>query len=515
MKNKELCLMIGIVLTFIHWIWGEETGKRNPAPDAEAVLQRLAWQFDNLKSFEFDTNITLTVQQPPITTVTQDRLKIAVKKPHYLRIQSGLEGDELIACNDEEMVSLNRSLNEVIYHPAPDTILQALRTGEARRIASQAPLLENLLQEDIYQGFAGTAQIERKPDETINGIACQRLGIKYNERSQFDLWIQATGQAEPIKMMAHMKVNDVTVDLKWEFRNWSMDRIIDDRIFQYEAPPSYKRVAQFRQPQSTGENHPMLNRQAPDFQLKTADGQAISLASHKNQDIIILDFWASWCGPCRKAMPMIVRVSEAHRKKQVVLYPINYKEDEATVKQFLQETSFDIIVPLDIQGKVASAFGVSAFPTTMLIDKQGMIRAVHVGLPEDGDRILTSEIESIIAGYDVSAEKVIIEPDEALVDKPISFRAILSNHSNAAIPAGSFNIALSLNGEKMYYSRFDQAIPALGKTEFVIKPTKWYFQSDKASRYQVAFQIDPDDLFIETDKTNNSAQTTLEIKNSK
>jgi peroxiredoxin len=119
---------------------------------------------------------------------------------------------------------------------------------------------------------------------------------------------------------------------------------------------------------------------APDFSLPTLDGGAQSLSDYKGRTVI-LNFWASWCGPCRAEMPDMQVVYGELREQDLVVVGVNQGEPRQQVEAFVQEFGLTFPVLLDEEQGLARTYGVRAFPTTFIIDGDGIIRDQVVGGP--------------------------------------------------------------------------------------------------------------------------------------
>jgi cytochrome c biogenesis protein CcmG, thiol:disulfide interchange protein DsbE len=117
--------------------------------------------------------------------------------------------------------------------------------------------------------------------------------------------------------------------------------------------------------------------QAPDFELASLDGKNISLASLRGH-IVLVNFWATWCLPCRKEMPEIETAYRAHPGTFIVL-AINNREDASLVQRYISELNLDFPILLDPDGAAASAYNVMGLPTSFIIDRAGIIRAANIG----------------------------------------------------------------------------------------------------------------------------------------
>ena len=112
--------------------------------------------------------------------------------------------------------------------------------------------------------------------------------------------------------------------------------------------------------------------EAPELKLTGVDGHAVDLADLRGK-LVFLNFWATWCVPCRREMPAMERLHRAYRERGLVVVAVNYKESTREVQAFLEELGLTFVVPLDPKGTVTRTFGVRALPVTYLVDRDGKI----------------------------------------------------------------------------------------------------------------------------------------------
>ncbi|OGO39620.1 MAG: hypothetical protein A2147_09870 [Chloroflexi bacterium RBG_16_57_8] len=117
---------------------------------------------------------------------------------------------------------------------------------------------------------------------------------------------------------------------------------------------------------------------APGFQLKDLDGKTVSLRELSGRPVM-LNFWASWCGPCRVEMPYLQQTYDRWRDKGLVLMTINLREPASTARQFMQEGKYSLPVLLDANGDVANRYNVTAIPTTFFVSGDGVIQERKIG----------------------------------------------------------------------------------------------------------------------------------------
>ncbi len=123
---------------------------------------------------------------------------------------------------------------------------------------------------------------------------------------------------------------------------------------------------------------PEIGAPAPDFDLETLSGNRVSLKDFRGKPVL-LNFWATWCGPCRVEMPAIQSRFEENKSDLVVL-AINFDEPKEQVQAFVQELGLTFTVLLDPGGKVQSLYEIRGYPSTYIVDEVGIIRIKHIGV---------------------------------------------------------------------------------------------------------------------------------------
>jgi len=117
---------------------------------------------------------------------------------------------------------------------------------------------------------------------------------------------------------------------------------------------------------------------APDFQLQNLDGQTVSLGNLQGKPVLI-NFWATWCGPCRSEMPYIQEIYEGWSEEELVVLAINIGESSSKAEEFMQSYNLSFTVLLDTRQDVAQRYNITGIPTTFFIDKDGIIQDKIIG----------------------------------------------------------------------------------------------------------------------------------------
>jgi len=123
---------------------------------------------------------------------------------------------------------------------------------------------------------------------------------------------------------------------------------------------------------------PQTGKQAPDFQLPNLEGQAVSLADFRGKPVL-LNFWATWCGPCVFEMPIMQAIFEESADTGLVVLAVNIGESPSAAENFMQSGNLSFPVLLDTNQDVALKYNIRGIPTTFFIDKDGIIQEIKVG----------------------------------------------------------------------------------------------------------------------------------------
>lgn len=117
---------------------------------------------------------------------------------------------------------------------------------------------------------------------------------------------------------------------------------------------------------------------APDFTLKKLDGKNLKL-SELTGNVVLINFWASWCGPCVKEMPLLNKIHKKYEPLGFTVLGVNVEQDSDNARAFLASNGVDFPILLDSKNQVTQQYDVIAMPTTVLVDRDGKIRFVHKG----------------------------------------------------------------------------------------------------------------------------------------
>jgi thiol-disulfide isomerase/thioredoxin len=143
---------------------------------------------------------------------------------------------------------------------------------------------------------------------------------------------------------------------------------------------------------------PQVGFAAPDINLRNAQDEAVQLSDFRGQPVII-NLWASWCGPCRAEMPAIQRVSEEYADQGLVILAVNAtnQDSQANAMAFVAEHRLTFPILFDIDGLVSQVYRLQALPSTYFVDQFGVIEEVVIGGPM-AEALLRTRAENLFGG---------------------------------------------------------------------------------------------------------------------
>ncbi len=134
---------------------------------------------------------------------------------------------------------------------------------------------------------------------------------------------------------------------------------------------------------------------APDFALKSATGENLRLSEYRG-DVVLINFWATWCGPCRQEMPLLDQLYTRYERVGFSLLGVNIDDDSARAMEMIRELGVSFPVLFDARKEVSQLYNVDAMPVTVLVDREGTVRYVHKGYKPGYEEMYLDQIRSLL-----------------------------------------------------------------------------------------------------------------------
>jgi len=490
------------------------------------VVQEFARYVQQLPGFSVAVTSIIHIDNSPLRQKTRDVFSLTMRRPNRLALvhKKGTMGPSII-CDGVKISTYHPQLNQYVLKPAPSKFDDIFGRGsEAGAIIQQTiPLLDVLLSNNPYELFFKDIQNSQYlGTETVNEANCHHL--KYTKDTlDWHLWVEMGKKPLLRKIAAEIVQKSLRAKFEWEFRNWVVDNPAGPEPFKFEPPPGARAVLKF------GE-HKLAGQPAPNFKAILVDGGQMELAQHKGKHIVILDFWAVRCPPCRAALPVISKIAQDYKTKGVVLYAINEEDGPDKIRRFLKSIGVEAKAATPQRGFGASPaqlYEVEGIPQTVIIGKKGMIQSIHIGYHEGTGGQLIEELETLLAGKDVAiispqkqkikntldlvCRKITFVPETPRVGEDITFSCIIKNKGTATVQGRSYKIGIQLNRQQVFMGQGRQDIPAGSEVLFSVDIRNWSLAMSKADTYPFIIMVDPDNAVSETDESNNMLSGKLKV----
>ncbi len=134
---------------------------------------------------------------------------------------------------------------------------------------------------------------------------------------------------------------------------------------------------------------------APDFKLAAAGGKDVSLAQYRGQ-VVMINFWATWCGPCRQEMPVLEQLQHKYKPMGFTLIGVNVEPDSVGAVDWLKATPVTFPILFDTDSKVSKLYSVSGMPSTVIVDRKGNLRYLHRGYKPGDENEYLDQIRALV-----------------------------------------------------------------------------------------------------------------------
>lgn len=389
------------------------------AAEADSLLTRVGDFYRGAKSARVEIRTEVVQAIPGNLPSTQNiKATLAVARPNLLALQlaDSPEGELTLISDGKTVWTYLPALKQFTVDDAPESLEGLLRDHDllTEITAMMGPITELFRDQPRENILKGVTLLATAGSDKFDGADCEKLRGE-QEDMDWTAWIESGAKPtlrkftfSPLKGMratapaeAKEKLKGAKLDVTVTYGDWQFDEALPAGTFAFQPPEGAKKVAEFGpagdEPTTAESADALKGKPAPDFSLSLLDGAKMQLASHKGKEVVILDFWATWCGPCVRALPILSDVSSAFRDKGVVFYAVNQQEEADAVKKFLESRKLSVTVAMDAKADVAKLYRVTGIPQTVIIDKEGNVAAVHVGFSPGLKETLTKEIEKLLA----------------------------------------------------------------------------------------------------------------------
>jgi thiol-disulfide isomerase/thioredoxin len=370
-----------------------------PLPDAESLMKQVADAAKRYHSVQFvseNTSETASGNGKPfkiVSKVTETRVT-----PGRSRIESSTAGmTVLVVSNAEFTYMYSSSKKEYVKIPAG--------LGPAGMMSAMGMKMPDL------DGIRQSYKTLREETLEIDGVKhdCWVLEDNIGEMSvplpQSDQPpVKATGVAMTMWVDKKLLITMQTfMSMKMELsnmpamemrqtivvKNLKIDQPVDESLFTFTPPEGAKEVKELSFASAALPKADLTGKDAPAFEIRGLDGKMYASTALRGKTVL-LDFWATWCVPCRQSMPSVEKIYAEYKDRGLVALAVNTGEERELVEEFVKKTQFAYPVVLSGESGILDAYKVTAYPTFVLIGPDGKVIAHEIGF--GGEQMLRKMI---------------------------------------------------------------------------------------------------------------------------
>jgi thiol-disulfide isomerase/thioredoxin len=354
-------------------------------PDPRELVRQSAEAIKQFRSYQLDTLVVIELRGGGLDNKLEMPTSISVRRPDRMRIESRNQTAGLIIVSDGEHTwFFLSSLKQYIKREASNSPEAAVSNSGI--LPKNLPDLKKSIKSvkitgEDYVEIEG----EKIPCWVVETIF-DKITLPEQDTSILDgeqiTWISKTNAltlqtsftsrlilpriAEPVAMTQFTRTTTLKLNVD-----------LPDSLFAFTPPAGAKETADWTLP---GVVRPdVIGKPAPAFKAKALDGTDIDLSALHGK-VVLIDFWATWCGPCKREIPSIEKIYNEFREKGLVVLGMSVGEDQATVAKFVKTAAVTYpILQVNDTAELVAGLSVNAFPTVVLIDRDGKVASYEAG----------------------------------------------------------------------------------------------------------------------------------------
>ena len=388
MEKKRMLVNFVVMLFLTAFAYGQQRS------DAMRLLERVSQIYRSLDSYEIKAVMIQDEQWGEARDLSEIPLIMAGDKSGKFRIESKhpLAGGAQVSDGKTtwQYTAMRHQYTKKPVAPdasVPAPFLPTDYVNRYRHLAEKATEARLLRQETLL--FEG------------KGVLCQVLEVQFmpgaeakqSSDAPHTFWIAkktALVLQEVWESRMDMMGAEGKIRTEIAYKSIRINQPIDDALFTFIPPPNAKEVETLSTPQAS--SRPLQNKPAPEFSLPTVEGKNASLSDFKGKTVL-LDFWATWCLPCRESTPLIEKLHSAFSEKGLVILAVDSGEELEVVKGYLAHNPSILPNLVDSRNTVAKLYNVDSFPAFVVISKDGKLTYSSSGFSPDTEAQLRAVLK--------------------------------------------------------------------------------------------------------------------------
>jgi thiol-disulfide isomerase/thioredoxin len=417
-------------------------------PKARQLLDEVVKAYKSLSTYSDNGELSFLIKVNDKQKSATSQRHITYSKPNKIALDFGLLQ---VVSDGKNVTGVIPSAKKYAVAPAPETlsektIAQMPLPGANGKMlfagvddgTTASIVLDMLLDDDPAKPLLeGTDGLRLEADRTVDDMKRHVLFLDQTDGPDFLLFVDPASKLltriefvfDLNQVNAKFPKDEQVKDLQIAWSSGAIKQDVPKDAFAINPPADFTKEEPGKPDEERSQVEELVGKPAPDFTLNVLDAggktRSVSKADLAGK-VVMIDFWATWCGPCLEELPEVQKMVDAFAKdkKNVVVVALSQDADPnepAALRKLVEKTLDDhklslvggpvSMVALDPEGTIGNSYKVEALPTVVIIDAKGIVQAAHVGYEGKVREILTKEIETLLAG------KSLAKPVDA-ADKP-------------------------------------------------------------------------------------------------
>ena len=367
---------------------------KSPATDASArkAIERVAERYRTLKGYRLEGVASTTVSTKTEHNESGRTMRFLTRRPdHSASEVRESQYTTRVVANGDSLWTAIPELGQYIAQALPPL----LAGGDSLAIRKQLDPAADYAR--LLDGISRVQTLSRDTVLTARGaVKCDRYALTRADADSAGagitihprvLWVDPATRFVLLDSLRvdqnHPQLGQVSSISITRMVVADADPVVGADAFAFHPDDGARRVRRFMQ--RSPEHEALEGQPASDFILETlTDGKPVQLSSLKGR-VVLLDFWATWCGPCRRWLPIVEKAHRDYAAKGLSVFAVNERETESKVRAYLGQQKLDLPVLMDRSGAVGSTYRASSIPLTVVVGRDGNVLRVMVGLHEAED----------------------------------------------------------------------------------------------------------------------------------
>jgi len=355
--------------------------------DARAVLERVTRTYRGLTSFAFDATVNVEMLRAGQRSSFDFHYVAAGAKPNRFRVEmdNPMMGATMVS-DGKSVVLFSNQLQQYTRKPAPRAVAGPDTVG--RLAGPNSPIAQYY---HLLRGLTDARWVRAEP-VTLGGraVECDVIAADYQHPPGLNatysptfLWVERE-RALVLResTFVHVEAADTTgpseMSQSTSYVTARTNQVLPESLFAFRPPAGAKEVQSFPGEQTVD----LSGQKAFDFTLADLSDKPVKLSSLRGK-VVILDFWATWCGPCRIEMPSVQKLHEEFGSKGLVVLGVDYGEEPGRVRTFLAKNPYTFRILMDRDQSVGTRYQVNGIPSLFVIDRTGTISSHFIGVRDE------------------------------------------------------------------------------------------------------------------------------------